>query len=101
MAKSGCTSMADTALERPTCSLRSGSRRSIYLRAYGTFVEYTNLVGALGFEQTVGALSPYALVCIDEFELDDPGDTVLMSTLLTRLAEQGVRLAATSNTIAR
>lgn len=69
------------------------------LRAYGTFVEYTNLVGALGFEQTVAALSPYALVCIDEFELDDPGDTVLMSTLLTRLAEQGVRLAATSNTL--
>lgn len=68
-------------------------------RAYGTFVEYTNLVGALGFEQTVEALSPYALVCIDEFELDDPGDTVLMSTLLGRLAVNGVRLAATSNTL--
>jgi cell division protein ZapE len=38
-------------------------------------------------------------VCIDEFELDDPGDTVLMSTLLTRLAEAGVALAATSNTL--
>lgn len=69
------------------------------LRAYGTFVEYTNLVGALGFEQTVEALRPYALVCIDEFELDDPGDTVLMSTLLTRLAEADVYLAATSNTL--
>jgi cell division protein ZapE len=68
-------------------------------RAFGTFVEYTNLVGALGFEQTVAALSDYALVCIDEFELDDPGDTVLMSTLLTRLVEGGVRLAATSNTL--
>lgn len=68
-------------------------------RAFGTFVEYTNLVGALGFEQTVAALSDYALVCIDEFELDDPGDTVLMSTLLTKLVEGGVRLAATSNTL--
>lgn len=68
-------------------------------RAYGTFVEYTNLVGALGFEATVAALSDYSLVCIDEFELDDPGDTVLMSSLLTRLAEGGVRLAATSNTL--
>jgi cell division protein ZapE len=38
-------------------------------------------------------------VCIDEFELDDPGDTVLVSTLLARLRESGVRLAATSNTL--
>ncbi len=68
-------------------------------RAFGTFVEYTNLVGALGFDQTVAALSSYSLVCIDEFELDDPGDTVLMSSLLTRLSEAGVRLAATSNTL--
>ncbi len=68
-------------------------------RAFGTFVEYTHLVGALGFKPTVDALSSHTLVCIDEFELDDPGDTVLMSTLLTRLAAAGVRLAATSNTL--
>lgn len=68
-------------------------------KAYGTFVEYTNLVGALGFAATVDALSTHRLVCIDEFELDDPGDTVLMSTLLGRLVEAGVRLAATSNTV--
>lgn len=67
--------------------------------AFGTFVEYTNLVGALGFEQTVASLSSYALVCIDEFELDDPGDTVLMATLLARLRDQGVKIAATSNTL--
>ena len=68
-------------------------------KAYGTFVEFTNLVGALGFAATVEALSTYRLVCIDEFELDDPGDTVLMSTLLGRLVDAGVRLAATSNTV--
>ena len=39
------------------------------------------------------------MVCIDEFELDDPGDTVLMSSLLNRLVDAGVRLAATSNTL--
>ncbi|MEN9742140.1 MAG: cell division protein ZapE, partial [Actinomycetota bacterium] len=38
--------------------------------AYASFVEYTNLVGALGFEQTVQALSKFNLICIDEFELD-------------------------------
>jgi cell division protein ZapE len=68
-------------------------------KAFGTFVELTHLVGALGFARTVEALSAHRLVCIDEFELDDPGDTVLMSTLLNRLVEAGVRLAATSNTL--
>lgn len=68
-------------------------------KAFGTFVEYTNLVGALGFNETVEALAHNSLICIDEFELDDPGDTVLMSTLLMRLVERGVALAATSNTL--
>ncbi|HET7279008.1 MAG TPA: cell division protein ZapE [Dermatophilaceae bacterium] len=68
-------------------------------KAFGTFVEFTNLVGALGFQQTVTSLQEFRLLCIDEFELDDPGDTVLMATLLTRLAEAGVALAATSNTL--
>nr|WP_231708582.1 cell division protein ZapE [Arthrobacter sp. zg-Y20] len=68
-------------------------------KAFGTFVEYTNLVGALSFRKTVDALSTYKLVCIDEFELDDPGDTVLMSRLMRELADAGVKLAATSNTL--
>ncbi|MFJ6216540.1 cell division protein ZapE [Streptomyces sp. NPDC092296] len=68
-------------------------------KAFGTFVELTNLVGALGFQQAVQALSGHRLLCIDEFELDDPGDTVLVSTLLGRLVQHGVKLAATSNTL--
>ena len=71
----------------------TGTRRS------GTFVEYTNLIGALGFNAAVAAFAAQRLVCIDEFELDDPGDTVLMSTFLGKLVDQGVRLAATSNTL--
>jgi len=66
---------------------------------YGSFVEYTNLVGALGFAESVDTLSKFELICIDEFELDDPGDTVLMSTLLGRLVDRGVRIAVTSNTL--
>ncbi|MEV6654458.1 cell division protein ZapE [Streptomyces sp. NPDC051219] len=68
-------------------------------KAFGTFVELTNLVGALGFQQTVRTLSGHRLLCIDEFELDDPGDTVLVSTLLGKLVDAGVALAATSNTL--
>lgn len=68
-------------------------------KAYASFSELTHLVGALGFRPTVEALSRLRLLCIDEFELDDPGDTVLVSTLLGQLASAGVRLAATSNTL--
>jgi cell division protein ZapE len=68
-------------------------------RAFGTFVEYTNLVGALSFRKAVDVLKGYDLVCIDEFELDDPGDTVLMSRLMRELADAGVKIAATSNTL--
>ena len=66
--------------------------------AFGTFLEYTSLVGALGFAQARDALSEFRLVCIDEFELDDPGDTLLMARLMRELADAGVALAATSNT---
>lgn len=65
---------------------------------FGTFIEYTALVGALGYAQTVALLKGASLICIDEFELDDPGDTRLMSRLLSDLVASGSRLAATSNT---
>ncbi|GAB2616297.1 cell division protein ZapE [Kribbella endophytica] len=68
-------------------------------KMYCTFVELTNLVGALGLRNAVEALSAYRLICIDEFELDDPGDTVLISRLLRQLVDAGVQLAATSNTL--
>ena len=65
---------------------------------FGTFIEYTALVGALGYAKTVQLLTGASLICIDEFELDDPGDTRLMARLLGELAETGTRIAATSNT---
>ncbi|RLP82097.1 cell division protein ZapE [Mycetocola lacteus] len=65
---------------------------------FGTFIEYTSLVGALGYQQAVQALTGATLICIDEFELDDPGDTMLMTRLLGELVASGTRIAATSNT---
>ena len=67
-------------------------------KAFGSFLAYTGLIGVLGFAKAVEAFSKYDLVCIDEFELDDPGDTMMMSRLLTELEAKGVRFAATSNT---
>ncbi|GAA4863908.1 cell division protein ZapE [Saccharopolyspora rosea] len=68
-------------------------------KSYGTFVELTNLVGALGFAETVRRLSEHRLLAIDEFELDDPGDTMLVTQLIAKLTDAGVRVAATSNTL--
>ena len=67
-------------------------------KAFGSFLAYTSLIGLLGFADALKHLSNYELICIDEFELDDPGDTMLMSRLLTELGAQGIRFAATSNT---
>lgn len=68
-------------------------------RSFGTFGELTNLVGALGFNNAVDRLAANSVLCIDEFELDDPGDTMLVSRLLTELSARGVSIAATSNTL--
>jgi cell division protein ZapE len=68
-------------------------------KAYGTFVELTHLVGALGFAEAVRRLSEHRLLAIDEFELDDPGDTMLVNRLLRELTDAGVYVAATSNTL--
>ncbi|WP_025351414.1 cell division protein ZapE [Nocardia nova] len=68
-------------------------------KSFGTFGEVTNLVGALGFTSAVERLGGNSVLCIDEFELDDPGDTMLVSRLLSELTARGVSVAATSNTL--
>jgi len=65
---------------------------------FGSFIEYTALVGALGYQKTVELFRGADLLCIDEFELDDPGDTMVMTRMLAELIPTGTRLAATSNT---
>ncbi|WP_243074833.1 cell division protein ZapE [Microbacterium sp. SS28] len=65
---------------------------------FGSFIEYTALVGALGYQNTVELFRGSDLLCIDEFELDDPGDTMVMTRLLGELVAGGTRMAATSNT---
>ncbi|CAN5210768.1 cell division protein ZapE [soil metagenome] len=67
--------------------------------AFATFGELTQLAGVFGFLECIELLSEYVVVCIDEFELDDPGNTTLVSRLLSQLVERGVSVAATSNTL--
>jgi cell division protein ZapE len=68
------------------------------VKYFGTFIEYTALVGAVGYQGAIAQLTGATLICIDEFELDDPGDTMIMTRLLGELADAGSRMAATSNT---
>ena len=67
-------------------------------KAFGSFLAFTGLIGVLGFANAVKELSQFQLICIDEFELDDPGDTMMLSRLLSELDAKGVKFAATSNT---
>ena len=68
-------------------------------KAFATFGELTQLAGVFGFAECVELLAGYTAVCIDEFELDDPGNTTLISRMLSSLVERGVSVAATSNTL--
>jgi cell division protein ZapE len=68
-------------------------------KAFATFGELTQLAGVFGFVECIELLANYTAVCIDEFELDDPGNTTLISRLLSSLVERGVSVAATSNTL--
>jgi cell division protein ZapE len=68
-------------------------------KAFATFGELTQLAGVFGFIECIELLADYVVVCIDEFELDDPGNTTLISRLLSELVARGVSVAATSNTL--
>ncbi len=68
-------------------------------KAFATFGELTQLAGVFGFVECIDLLADYSVVCIDEFELDDPGNTTLISRMLSQLVERGVSIAATSNTL--
>ncbi|WP_099022761.1 cell division protein ZapE [Mycolicibacterium palauense] len=75
------------------------SDRQLAPTAFATFGELTQLAGVFGFVECIDLLGQYLVVCIDEFELDDPGNTTLVSRMLSQLVERGVSVAATSNTL--
>lgn len=80
-------------------SYRSLPESGEHSGAFATFGELTQLAGVFGFVECIDLLAGHTLLCIDEFELDDPGNTTLVSRLLAALVERGVSIAATSNTL--
>jgi len=68
------------------------------VRRYLSFAEAISLV-VLHDAKTAADLLAGDLVCIDEFELDDPAHTRLSHLLLDGLVERGSRIITTSNTV--
>lgn len=64
-----------------------------------SFSELTFTIGALGMAEALKAFAQAELICIDEFELDDVGNTLVVSRFLGELIPKGVRFVATSNTL--
>lgn len=66
-------------------------------RAYLSFQELAYIIGAMGMQNCLAAFQAYRLICVDEFELDDVGNTMLAKTFITNLTQ--TRLITTSNTL--
>ena len=67
-------------------------------RRYLSFSDAMSLMTMRGPHEAAALLAA-DLVCLDEFELDDPTNTRLADLLLGLLAERGARFVTTSNTV--
>jgi cell division protein ZapE len=68
-------------------------------KVFLSFAELVYTIGALGMEKAVQAFSSYKLICLDEFELDDIGNTLMVAMFFGRLIPNGTRVVTTSNTL--
>jgi cell division protein ZapE len=67
-------------------------------KIYLSFAELVYVIGVLGKVQALEQLGNYKLYCIDEFELDDPGNTLIVKTFLSHVFSQSAHVITTSNT---
>lgn len=67
-------------------------------KVYLSFSELVHAIGVLGMKEAKVQLGEHKLYCIDEFELDDPGNTLIVKTFLAHVFERGGFVMTTSNT---
>jgi cell division protein ZapE len=67
-------------------------------RAYLTFQELVHHIGAEGMTAARERYADVALLCLDEFELDDPGNTLIVKRFLEVLFACAGSVMTTSNT---
>ncbi|GAA4019572.1 cell division protein ZapE [Deinococcus rubellus] len=63
-----------------------------------SFQDLMYVIGALGMVRAVETFKDHDLLLIDEFELDDPGNTHMANTFLGQLMPGGTWVVTTSNT---
>ncbi len=68
-------------------------------KAYLSFQELAYIIGSMGMQPSLTAFGKYRLVCVDEFELDDVGNTMLAKTFITGLTQGQTHIITTSNTL--
>jgi len=68
-------------------------------KIYLSFSELVHLIGVLGRQAAKKELGNYQLYCIDEFELDDPGNTLIVKSFLSDVFRANAKVITTSNTI--
>lgn len=67
-------------------------------KAYLSFQELVYIIGVRGMAAAKTEFGGTGLFCIDEFELDDPGNTLIVKTFLAHVFAQGGAVITTSNT---
>lgn len=67
-------------------------------KRYVSFQELVYLIGVMGMRRAKEELAAADLMLIDEFELDDPGNTLIVKTFLDELLARGGSVVTTSNT---
>ena len=67
-------------------------------KAYLSFQDLVYVVGVQGVAAAKRELGDTQLFCIDEFELDDPGNTLIVKSFLAHVFAHGGSVMTTSNT---
>ncbi len=67
-------------------------------KAYLSFQELVYIIGVKGMNAAKAEFGRMRLFCIDEFELDDPGNTLIVKTFLAHVFASGGAVITTSNT---
>ena len=67
-------------------------------KRFVSFQQLVHVIGVLGMPVAQDRLGNVRLLCLDEFELDDPGNTLIVKTFLAHVFEHGGALITTSNT---
>ena len=67
-------------------------------KRYVSFQQLVHLIGVLGMREAQERVGGVRLLCLDEFELDDPGNTLMVKTFLAHVFARGGSVITTSNT---